>query len=283
MFERLLFAVLVVALFGCQSTQTGEPFVDDPNHQIQKTLDKASIRVSAALAREIGFTTFKNIPSREGSSSQSRQKFDQLAKHLSGKKVPVLLYMHGCGGLSPDDEYSFDPLLNKSNVKFVLVGPSSFARPRPVACKDASKSFSSFWRRSYDFRLAELEYALGVLSAENWVGQVFLMGHSQGASTVAEYSGDIPVEGRILHAGMCGALSGTWGNGNGIRAGEKIIALHSYNDPWPGIGRHSKCVQIAQKNGGKAVTTSLKVHNLVPMPDFYNPLILWMRENFKGS
>lgn len=122
------------------------------------------------------------------------------------KKVPVVLYMHGCAGLSGRGDNDWVVLLNIFG--FAVIRPNSLARnDRGPTCRGGTDP------SIYDVRQEELEYALKKIRALDWVDQrnIFLMGYSEGGIAVArEKSKDLA--GVIISSWTCTApISGVDG------------------------------------------------------------------------
>ena len=279
MVRRILVLATLAVLTACQTTVTGEPFVDDPQHLIHQTLDRGTIWASSKLAVNHKLHYINVAEDIKRGIPASVARFNFITKRLGTKKVPVIVYSHGCSGMSQDDHVALEPLLEKSDLEFMVIGANSFGRPRPKSCDGGNRSVRSFHERSQHFRLAELENAIEQVSKQPWAGKIFLMGHSQGGTITAHYQGKHKVAGRIIHAGACGAY-GRWGYGNGIQRHEKIIVFHSNSDPWRWIGANSKCPEIGRKHNGVVIVATQPSHNLIPFPEHYNRLISWMKEHF---
>jgi dienelactone hydrolase len=104
-------------------------------------------------------------------------------------KYPVLIYLHGCGGLNEDSQAWGRTI---KNLGFIVVQPDSFAIPgRKSNCDSKAqrggliKGFDVWRLRSF-----ELQNALDELNKIDWVqkDQIFLMGHSEGALTASRTS-----------------------------------------------------------------------------------------------
>ena len=266
-------------LMACQTRINGESFINDPQHNIQKTLDQGMFQASSKLAESHKLHFIDVAEDIRRGVPTSVAKFNFIAKRLETKKVPVIVYSHGCSGLSHDDYVALEPLLERSDLDFMVIGANSFGRPRPNSCDGGSRSVNSFHERSMAFRIAELENAVEQISKQPWAGKIFLMGHSQGGTMTAEYQGKHKVGGRIIHAGACGAY-GRWGLGNGIQNHEEIIVFHSNRDPWKWIATNSVCPEIGRRNNGVVVIAAQPSHNLIPFPEHYKHLIAWMKKHF---
>ncbi len=279
--KRLACLLLTAGILAaCQTTGGGKDFVDDPWHDIQRTLDKGVIRASNSLGSKhklhvlaIAADIKKGVPTAEA-------KFNFIGRRLAGRKVPVVLFLHGCGGYTRATDLQVQSFMGKSKEDFVLVAPRTFGRARPPSCT-AVNSMTWFSERSFAFRIAEMEYALKRLAELPWVDRnnIFLMGHSQGGAVAAEYDGDIRIRGRILNSGACGAR-GRFGWGNGIEDHERVIAFHAARDPWNWIRENPHCVAVAKRNGGTAVVdTELVSHDLITWPQYAQQLADWLRDN----
>ncbi|MDP6709593.1 MAG: hypothetical protein QF893_24915, partial [Alphaproteobacteria bacterium] len=113
-----------------------------------------------------------------------------LAAYLGaarGAKFPTVLYLHGCAGLD-----GLTPLRAMARRGFAVVAPDSFARRfRPRQCDPATLRGG---RNVYvfDFRAAEISYAVHRFRRLPWVDKqrLFMLGVSEGGLAVAQYRGD---------------------------------------------------------------------------------------------
>ena len=111
----------------------------------------------------------------------SRHSF--VKDYVAQQKFPVVLYMHGCSGISDVNDAPWAKLLSENG--FLVIMPNSFARSNKTSFCDPS-----IWRKSDIndalFRVDELGHALSMLRSTEWSdGNIFIMGHSQGAWAAA--------------------------------------------------------------------------------------------------
>lgn len=127
-----------------------------------------------------------------------------LANALPGRKVPTVLYLHGCGGFGNSGKVNVALLVEAG---YAVIAPDSFARPgRPVTCdpkRNAVIVTREVTAQVHRMRLAEVRYALERIGEFPWVDRdnLFLFGHSQGA-TAAAYVGR-GFRGRIVTGTRC--------------------------------------------------------------------------------
>ena len=118
---------------------------------------------------------------------------------LSGDhKRPVVLYMHGCGGINEENDLPWIKYV--ASLGFVVVAPDRFARAdkEPSCWPDHSA-------RVLAMRHEDLDYALGRIKSSAWADPLntFVMAFSEGADTVAE-SRISGVRGVVLSSWTCG-------------------------------------------------------------------------------
>ena len=121
------------------------------------------------------------------------------SKNIPDRELPLVLYLHGCTGLG-----NFD-LLNKiAEEGFVVIAPDSFARKfRPLQCDPINKTGG----RNlfvYDFRSAEIMYALEKIADLSWIdfNNLFIFGVSEGAVATSLFRGAV-FNGRIITQWTC--------------------------------------------------------------------------------
>ncbi len=156
----------------------------------------------------------------------SSEMEERLSLSPFGKKFPILVYMHGCTGIG-----NKDLLVHLAKSGFIVVAPNSFARKwRPLQCdpKSMTGGFNLF---VYDFRLAEIAYALDRLWLESWADyeRLVLMGNSEGGVAAALYRGD-EFRGRVIAQWNCSGAPHVEGIFSPLD--EPILALIGKNDPW---------------------------------------------------
>ncbi len=149
------------------------------------------------------------------------------------KKVPVLIYLHGCTGIHPNhDLYGWAEYIAGLGVLVIL--PDSFARDGRVAnCDTTFKRRSGKFPNAYKYRQEEIGYAIAQLKSLPWFDDknFFLMGHSEGGSATAE-STYPDFTGIIISGWTCTDTTGFYKSGISSPKHVPILAIADINDPW---------------------------------------------------
>jgi acetyl esterase/lipase len=102
-------------------------------------------------------------------------------------KLPAVMYLHGCGGISGDSDYYGELLTSEGYVVFM---PDSFQRSREFCGDEGPLS------HRVTLRHEEIKYALSRIQKIPWIDQnrVILMGHSEGGNATDNWAwgGDSP-------------------------------------------------------------------------------------------
>ncbi len=170
------------------------------------------------------------MPARDGGASLvTRMDGAPLRKYLAGArglKFPTILYVHGCAGLS-----GLTPLRAMARRGFAVIAPDSFSRRfRPRQCdpirKTGGKNVYVF-----DFRAAEISYALHRFKRLSWVDRkrLFLVGVSEGGLAVAQYRGD-EFRARVIAEWTCHGAPLV--RGLAAPPDEPVLAVVRANDPF---------------------------------------------------
>ncbi|MAR79076.1 MAG: hypothetical protein CMM18_02465 [Rhodospirillaceae bacterium] len=141
-------------------------------------------------------------------------------------KMPLLLYLHGCSGLG-DGVF----LQKLSSIGIVIIAPDSFARSyRPMQCNPKTKKGGKNLF-IYDFRSAELTYALEKISEIPWIdfNNLFLFGASEGGVTAALFRGNV-FNGRVITQWTC--TGAPLIEGIDAPKNEPILSIVKESDPW---------------------------------------------------
>lgn len=162
-----------------------------------------------------------------GAEGPRKMASADLPEWLSGHpETPVVVYAHGCDGIS---KITRDTGLFLAGTGYVFVAPDSFARRnKPKSCDPATHR-SSLHREVLAWRQAEVDRAIGAVR-EVTDAPIALMGHSEGAITAATYQGR-PLHARIIEGWTCHA---GWPEYRGLNApaAEPVLALLGSRDPW---------------------------------------------------
>lgn len=150
---------------------------------------------------------------------------DKLSKTT---KYPVVLYLHGCTGLGRIERELGRALARDG---FVFIAPNSMARSyRPLQCDPKSQT-GGFNQFVFDFRQAEVSYALERLRTSEWAdtSNMYLMGGSEGGVAAALYRG-ADFNGRIILQWTCRGAPLV--RGIAAPADEPVLSIVKAGDPW---------------------------------------------------
>ena len=141
------------------------------------------------------------------------------------KKYPVLIYLHGCSGITRHNDLRWGQFASEQG--FVAILPDSLARPGRISNCDPSTSSTTFrFPMALIYREQEIAYAMQELKRLSWVDQdnIFLMGHSEGsnASAITRIRG---FKGIILSSAFCH-------HGVTFDASAKGLVINFLSDPW---------------------------------------------------
>ncbi len=171
---RMVVACLfVMALSACLTP----PF--DARPDLVRTWEEAWVYLPAAEDGEAPVAA--KIESVGGKAAARIARFQER-----GPKPPVVLYLHGCTGLG--NIVFFEAL---AQAGYVVIAPDSMARGfRPLQCDPKTKT-GGHNLFVYDFRLAEISYALERMRELSWIDHdnQYLAGTSEGGVAVALYRG----------------------------------------------------------------------------------------------
>ncbi|MBW8636589.1 dienelactone hydrolase family protein [Hoeflea sp. WL0058] len=143
--------------------------------------------------------------------------------------VAVIVYAHGCSGLSRITDTTGRFL---AQAGYAVVAPDSFARiDKPKSCDPATHR-GGLHRAVLGWRQDEIRHAVeqaSLLQSFNDL-PVVIMGHSQGAITVATIV-DVPAAARIVEGWTCHA---GWPEYHGLNSDpdQPVLALVGTLDPW---------------------------------------------------
>ena len=202
------------------------------------------------------------------------------ALRRQGAKQPVVFYLHGCTGLGSTDR---DVMRDLAAEGYVVIAPDSMARRfRPRQCSSWNKSggFNIF---VFDFRQAEINYALEQLFEEDWVDwdNMFLVGVSEGALAVAHHRGPA-FKARVITQWTC--HGSTYVEGLDGPPDTPVLSIVRGNDPWytrEGSKQDGDCgAFFGDRPGSRSIVLENgSDHAVMDEPDVISAIIGFLNQN----
>lgn len=198
---------------------------------------------------------------------------------------PVVLYLHGCTGMGRMEKEFGESLAERG---YVFIAPDSMARRyRPLQCDPRSQTGGKNLF-VFDFRLAEISYALDQLRNEPWVDwdNLFLMGGSEGGVAAALYRGD-EFRARVVFQWTCHGAPLVRGLAEPDRT--PILAIVNQGDPWyqpdKTPNQTGDCGDFLQRRPGSSslVLQRQGVHNVLDFPSVRRAIQIFLEQNLKGA
>lgn len=172
------------------------------------------------------------------------------------KKIPTVVYMHGCSGIWAGTLRRINFLANNG---FAVIAPPSFAREKyPRSC-DVYLYQGGLYRDTLKMRQYDAGYTIEQAKRLPWVDEnnIFLMGLSEGGITTATFyskQDNHSVNARVIEGWTC---TSTWGEYKGVRAPktQPVLSLLGSKDPWfQNPYTNGECTKFLNKdNGSKSV------------------------------
>ena len=200
---------------------------------------------------------------------------DVKAKLAKMPPSPVIVYLHGCGGLL-DRNGKFDGRavdtfikLNADGGRYIVVAPDSYARPgRKSNCDPSNWSFSS---NIGAIRVSEATFAVEQVRTMPWWDKknLFLFGHSEGGAAALQYP----------NANVNAIISTGWSCGGGgtrplpVPSSIPVLNIKSSSDPTD--TRTLTC--LGKLNGkSKFIDPQKPVHYVLALPEMYREMADWL-------
>ena len=160
---------------------------------------------------------------------EAARTWEKAGKYIPvGDNPPVVVFLHGCSGFTPENHIWGDTL---SRAGFLVIMPDSFARFGRVA--DCGQLLGT--HTMFQIRMAEIEYAVKQVKAMH-PPKMFLMGHSEGGLAT-----------QYWHAGGFDGyvISGTTCRYTNLPNDAPTLIVRYTTDPWDGRGSHG-CGDLAR-------------------------------------
>ncbi len=257
--SRLLFCGLpflaVLFLSGCQSTPTKLPIGVTP---VQATWLYGNYIIPAQYVDSNRTLTFQQ--------SVGESQWPDLATSSikPGSKIPVVLYMHGCKGMSRQAERFSDLLVAEGYAVFM---PDSFKRPGRKQCSAQGKLY---YRVA--LRTEEVEYALEQLKQLSWTDQsrLMLMGFSEGGNTTDNWAKP-GFAAQLIMGSACTLVGGE----PAAPAGTPVLAVVGANDEY----RPGKSCRVDESDGiSRSIVIPGAGHSVAQYPETQEAIRTFLRK-----
>ncbi len=200
--------------------------------------------------------SFVRIPTEGGKPIKSTiARLDENS--LVGiKKLPTVIYLHGCSGFWPGTIRRLDYLAENG---FAVIAPPSFARKKYTQSCDIYRHVGGFYRDTIKIRQNDAGNTIEKAKQLPWVDEnnVFLLGLSEGGITTATFSAKNNkqfVNARVVEGWTCNA---SWKEYHGVNAPktEPVLTLLGSKDPWfQNSYTDGECTDLLdQANGSKSI------------------------------
>jgi dienelactone hydrolase len=146
--------------------------------------------------------------------------------------LPAVVFLHGCAGIGPVSSQVLVLARSLAEAGFVVFAPDGLARPRHSYC-DPKTHKSSISRDDVLARIAEGRATLQRIKALPWIDSdnIFLMGHSMGGMTVANYPYD-DFRGYVISGYHCNLSQDSRNSGVKLPKQKPILAIRGADDEW---------------------------------------------------
>lgn len=267
---RLSFYFLVVALLATCATMNRS---NNPE-ELARTLDRAIIAIPVSKY-------LKDIDS-ESDYADVYDKFSQVKNKMvkipDEVNIPLVIYMHGCYGITWRDHDHYIAFFFENN--YAVLAPNSYAREyKPISCYPWRHT-GALHRDVLRFRLAEARFAYEFAKTLPWVDKqnIFLVGWSEGGITTARYRHG-GLAGRVILGWTCNS---GWPEYRGISGprDEPILAVVSPKDPWfdnPWSRGHCGNFMTFRKNSESVVLDEPYIHDVLELPSVQEKVIKFLR------
>lgn len=224
--SRLAFVALMLGVAVTASAQSAAPnSVAVPTGEVKGSawVHTTSSLLGSALQADVV------LPAEATGSGLYSGKLKDVPALLRGKRVPVVVFMHGSSGLALKAIGEWQQWLARQGI--ASVAPDSFALPDHVTYK--SPISKGDYERIHALRASEIAPTLQALQSQSWadLGKLVLAGTSEGAVPVARYGGT-EFAAKILFAWSCEANYFVDEPRNAFSKTQPVLNIISQTDPF---------------------------------------------------
>ncbi len=196
------------------------------------------------------------------------------------KPLPVVIYMHGCTGITAAHDLQWGRFIK--GLGFITILPDSMARPwRRPNCDPKWKRGGAF-PQAHAMRQEEIRYAVEQVKKSPWADgrNVFLMGHSEGGIAAARYKlGEF--RGVIISGWSCTNANDPSFDGIFAPLDTPILALGWDRDAWRvGTPSEGSCAnKFGERKKARQVLFSGTEHGTYDQSEARDAVAQFLKEN----
>lgn len=198
------------------------------------------------------------------------------------KKYPVVIYMHGCTGITNQNDVAWAKYIAEMN--FVVIVPDSMARKGRLSnCDPRQRGNVATFPQAHDYRQEEIKFALSQLKSAAWADErnIFLMGHSEGGLASARYA-DSGFRGIIISGWTCTILRIPRLHGIYSPKNIPILAIAYLDDAWfKGKPNEGRCIDQADGRGVIQVDLVGSDHDTFSNSNAKSAVTTFLRDNLE--
>jgi dienelactone hydrolase len=161
------------------------------------------------------------------------------------KSTPVMVYLHGCDGMTPHD-----PTQVASRMDLYVVAPDSLKREGRIADCDSGWGGTSRFPQAINYRMQEIRYALTQLQKYG-IERVVLFGHSEGGKAAANWN-TAEFRGIIITGWNCSTKDTYW-NGTKIPVSVPVMNIVGQRDRYLVTNTNRSCARELSNHQTKVI------------------------------
>jgi len=253
-FKRLSFIIKLLFIIVLTTTALSSA-EDDKKSDVKKSWDSAKVYV----------------PGSDSETTPEKVKVE--------KSLPVVIYIHGCSGLT-GESFSWGDYLKE--LGYIAVLPDSMARRSELNCDPRTKKSGAF-PKAHAMRLEEIRYAFDQVKKSPWADtkNVYLMGHSEGGVAAARTKLE-DFSGIIISGWRCTNTKNPGFDGIFAPLDTPILTLEWNRDDWSTDSTKGSCAdKFGERKKARQVLFPGNGHNVFEQGKAREAVAQFLKENLR--
>jgi len=197
------------------------------------------------------------------------------------KPLPVVIYIHGCTGLT-SESFSWGDYFKE--LGYIAVLPDSMARRSESNCDPKTKKVGTF-PKAHAMRLEEIRYSFEQVRNSPWADtkNVFLMGHSEGGVAAARTKIE-GFSGIIISGWRCTNTKNPAFDGIFAPLDTPILTLEWNRDDWQNDATKGSCAdKFGERKKARQVLFPGNGHNVFEQAKAREAVAQFLKENLQSK